>query len=138
MPRRDFFHDTVKHALSKEGWVITHDPYLLRFGGRKLYVDLGAERPIAAEKEGRKIAVEIKSFVGAAEITDLERALGQYLLYSFLLEREEADRTLFLAVDAEAYASLFNEADGRDLVTSRQIRLIVFDPEQEVILQWIQ
>ena len=58
--------------------------------------------------------------------------------YSFLLERDEADRQLFLAVDAEAYASLFNEADGRDLVTSRGIRLIVFDPEQEVILRWIE
>lgn len=138
MPRKDLFHETVKHALTREGWVITHDPYPLRFGARKLYVDLGAQRPIAAEKDGRKIAVEIKTFVGAAEITDLERALGQYLLYSFLLEREEPDRTLFLAVDAEAYASLFDEADGRDLVTSRGIRLIVFDPEQEVILRWIE
>ena len=138
MPRRDLFHDVVKRALILEGWVITHDPYPLRFGGRKLYVDLGAERPIAAEKDGRKIAVEIKSFVGAAEMTDLERALGQYLLYSFLLEREAADRSLFLAVDAEAYTSLFNEADGRDLLTSRGIRLIVFDPGQEVILRWIE
>ena len=76
--------------------------------------------------------------MGAAEITDLERALGQYLLYGFLLEKEEADRALFLAVDAEAYASLFNEADGRDLVTSRGIRLIVFDPAQEEILEWIE
>ena len=36
MPRRDLFHETVKRALVADGWVITHDPYLLRFGGRKL------------------------------------------------------------------------------------------------------
>jgi hypothetical protein len=138
MPRRDLFHDVVKNAMTKEGWVITHDPYLLRFGERRLFVDLGAEMPIAAEKDGRKIAVEVKTFAGAAEITDLERALGQYLLYSFLLEKKERDRALFLAIDEEAYSSLFSEADGRDLLASRQIRLMVFHPEQEVILQWIE
>jgi hypothetical protein len=138
MPKRDLFHDAVKNALVKEGWVITHDPYLLRFGERKLFVDLGAEMPIAAEKDGRKIAVEIKTFVGAAPITDLERALGQYLLYSYLLEKNEAERSLFLAVDSEAYASLFNVADGRDLIASRGIKLIVFHPIEEEILQWIE
>lgn len=138
MPRKDLFHDAVKNALIRDGWVITHDPYLLRFGNRKLYVDLGAEMPLAAEKDGRKVAVEIKTFAGPAEMTDLERALGQYLLYSFLLEKKEPDRTLFLAIDIEAYNSLFGEADGLDLLASRQIRLIVFHPEQEVILRWIE
>jgi XisH protein len=138
MPKRDLFHDVVKNAMIKDGWVITHDPYLLRFGERKLYVDIGAEMPIAAEKDGRKIAVEVKTFAGAAEITDLERALGQYLLYSFLLEKKDANRALFLAIDEEAYSSLFGEEDGRELLASRQIRLMVFHPEREVILQWIE
>ncbi len=29
---KDLFHDTVKRALQKEGWRITHDPYPLRYG----------------------------------------------------------------------------------------------------------
>jgi len=27
MAKKDAFHDAVKNALIKEGWVITHDPY---------------------------------------------------------------------------------------------------------------
>src|SRR5258708_33705788 len=62
MSRLDLYHDAVRHALEKDGWTITHDPLTLSVGGRDIYVDLGAEKPIAAEKEGRRIAVEIKSF----------------------------------------------------------------------------
>ncbi|WP_287356852.1 element excision factor XisH family protein, partial [Moorena sp. SIO3B2] len=27
---KDIFHNTVKIALQKDGWLITHDPYQLR------------------------------------------------------------------------------------------------------------
>jgi hypothetical protein len=77
MPARDIYHDAVKNALIKDGWTITDDPLHLRWGLKDLYVDLGAEKLFAAEKEGRKIAVEVKSFIGASEIYDLENALGQ-------------------------------------------------------------
>ncbi len=59
----------VRTALVKDGWTITHDPLVLPFGERSLRVDLGAQAPVAAERDGRKIAVEIKSFVGRSEIT---------------------------------------------------------------------
>ena len=42
MPAKDIYHDTVKNALIKDGWVITHDPLPLRWGSDLLYVDLGA------------------------------------------------------------------------------------------------
>jgi hypothetical protein len=48
MPARDILHDIVKEALIKDGWVITHDPFLVAFGIRKVYVDLDAERLLAA------------------------------------------------------------------------------------------
>ena len=54
---KDLFHNTVKIALQKDGWKITHDPYQLRYGVADVYIDLAAEEAIAAEKEGRKIAV---------------------------------------------------------------------------------
>lgn len=42
----------------KDGWAITHDPYTLPSDRRNLYVDLGAERLIGAERRGETIAVE--------------------------------------------------------------------------------
>lgn len=60
---RDVFHDQVKEALTKDGWEITHDPYPLTHLKRKMEIDLGAEKIIAAEKDSVKIAVEIKSFL---------------------------------------------------------------------------
>jgi hypothetical protein len=41
---------------------------LVYFEGVTVYADLAAERPIAAEKGGMKIAVEIKSFIGKSWI----------------------------------------------------------------------
>ena len=59
---KDIFHDAVKTALQKDGWQITHDPYRLRYGIADVYIDLAAEDAIAAEKEGRKIAVSCHAF----------------------------------------------------------------------------
>jgi hypothetical protein len=77
MPARDIYHNAVRNALIKDGWKITHDPYPLSFGFRDVFVDIGAERLIAAERGSEKIAVEIKTFLGASEIRDFELAVGQ-------------------------------------------------------------
>ena len=81
MPTRDIYHDAVRNALLKDGWQITHDPLVLKWGWKDLFIDLGAERLLAAEKDQQKIAVEIKSFTGPSDMADLERALGQYIVY---------------------------------------------------------
>ncbi len=60
---QNIYHDAVVRALIAEGWTITHDPLTLSYGGKDLFVDLGAERvTLAAEKTGQRIAVEIQSF----------------------------------------------------------------------------
>jgi XisH protein len=112
VPARDAYHHVVKRALEKDGWRVTHDPYLLPWKGRTVYVDLGAEI-LAAEKENRLIAVEIKSFLGHSETHDLEQALGQFVLYRFLLNRYEPKRGLYLAVPDFVLESLFDEPVGR-------------------------
>lgn len=76
MSAKDLFHDSVKTALEKEGWTITHDPLKFKYGEVNFQVDLGAEKLIAAEKAGEKIAVEIKSFLNPSAITDFYGALG--------------------------------------------------------------
>nr|WP_253188246.1 XisH family protein [Leptolyngbya sp. 'hensonii'] len=81
MPAKDIYHDTVKRALQKGGWTITHDPFPLQIGKKRLSADLGTERLISAERGLQKIVVEVKSFVGQSDVKDLEQALGQYVLY---------------------------------------------------------
>jgi hypothetical protein len=137
MPAKDIYHNTVKNALTKDGWTITHDPLRLQWGPQDLYVDLGAEYLLAAAQGERKIAVEIKSFVGPSLVTDLENALGQYILYHDIMAHVEPDRVLYLAVRRTVFLDLFAKPIGRVLLDNRRLNLIVFDPRREVIVQWI-
>lgn len=138
MPMKDIYHELVKQALMKDGWIITHDPLTLSFGKKNIYVDLGAEQLLAAEKEERKIAVEIKSFLSDSEIDDLEKAIGQYILYQNLLADDEPERVLYLAISKEAYEGIFSEPFINSLLKKQNIHLIIFDKIKEVILRWIQ
>ena len=113
MPAKDIYHDTVKNALIKDGWTIIHDPLRLRWGNNLLYVDLGAERLLTAEKENQKIAVEVKSFASPSNMADLENALGQYILYQNIIEEIEPDRTLYLAVHEEIFRPFLRSLWGR-------------------------
>ena len=138
MPVRDYYHDIVRNALKKDGWTITHDPYRLKLARKKnLYIDLGAERLIAAEKGLQKIAVEIKSFRSASEMKDLEEAVGQFVLYEHLLTRYEPERKLYLAVPEDVRESVFEEEAGLVLIEDKIIRLFTFDSNQEEVIKWI-
>ncbi len=91
MPAKDVFHDAVKQALQKEQWIITDDPLVVKFGKDKVLIDLGAERILAAEKAGEKMAVEIKSFLNESELFDDHAALGQFLNYRLVLQRTQPE-----------------------------------------------
>lgn len=137
MPAKDIYHDVVKNALLKDGWRITHDPLRLRWRKTDTYVDLGADKLLAAQKDRQKIAVEIKSFVGKSVVDDLEDAIGQYVLYEELLTRLEADRILYLAISQEAFHTAFEDALGEVLLESKRMKLLIFDILEEAILKWI-
>lgn len=134
---KDIFHNIVKKALIKENWVVTDDPLRLKVGVITFQVDLGAEKVIGAEKAGQKIAVEIKSFLNPSTITDFYNALGQFLSYRLALEKNESDRILYLAVPVDVYESFFKFDFTQSAIQSYQIFLIVYDPSQETITQWI-
>jgi hypothetical protein len=70
MPPQDIYHNTVRTAIEKDGWTITNAPLTLEIGERSLFVDLGAAKILAAEKQGRKIAVEVKSFLSVSPVHD--------------------------------------------------------------------
>lgn len=137
MPARDSYHDLVRRALERDGWTITHDPLHLKLRRRKLYVDLGAERLIAAEKGIRKIAIEIKTFSGPSDVRDLEDAVGQFVLYEHALRREDPDRSLYLAVSESVWRIVFDDALGEILIDDQVLRIVTFDPAKEEIVRWI-
>jgi len=137
VPAKDIYHDTVKRALQKDGWIITHDPFPLQIGRKRLSADLGAERLINAEKGTQKIVVEVKSFVGRSDVKDLEQALGQYILYRQVLNEMGIDRNLYLAISQPIFNSVFTIELGQVLLKNQIIKLIVFDAQSEAIVQWI-
>ena len=137
MPARDIYHFAVKNALLADGWTITHDPLALKIGTRDLYIDLGAERVLAAEKSAVKIAVEVKSFLGPSLINELERALGQFILYADVLSEREPERTLYLAVPRSFVDLVLEEPVGELLLRKGRLRVVLFDLQREEIVQWI-
>lgn len=140
MSRRDDLHVPVRRALEKEGWTITADPLALYFCDTRLKADVGAERHLAADNGEWKIAVEIKDFDGYSLTSDLQKMMGQILLYQWSLDELEPDRELFLAVSSAVYDEHIKEAQTLFSVIVERIgiNLIVFDRQQEVILQWIR
>ncbi len=137
MSAKDLFHKAVTNALIKEQWDVKDDPLVIQFGGVDLRIDLGAEKLVAAEKDGERIAVEIKSFLGPSVISDFHVALGQFLNYRLALEAQESDRTLYLAVPAETHTTFFHLPFVQLAVQRYQLKLIVYDAIQEEIIQWI-
>lgn len=138
MPRRDLFHDAVKNALIKDGWTITADPFRVEFGGMDFYVDLGAERLINAEKDGRKIAVEIKGFVSPSFVGEFHTAVGQFMNYRLALSQKEPEREIYLAVPEDIFDSFFETPFGLLAITEYQFKLLIYDEEKEVIIKWIE
>ncbi len=133
---KDKFHEAVKQALQKERWTITDDPLRFQYGNVNFQVDLALERIVAAEREGEKIAVEIKSFLNPSAITDFYPALGQFLSYRLGLSDTEPERALYLAVPLDAYETFFQLEFTQAAIQLYQIWLIVYDPVNEVIVQW--
>lgn len=136
MPSKDIFHQSVRTALEKDGWTITHDPLHLKVDDIEFFIDLGAERLLAAQKEGQRIAVEIKSFVGASEVTEFHLALGQTLNYRLALKKEDPKRVLYLAISQDTYQDFFSRQFIQDSLKEYQIKLLIFTFITKEIVLW--
>ena len=136
MAAKDAYHEAVVEALRKDRWKVTHDPLYLAVGGVEMYIDLGAEPLIAAEKDDQKIAVEVKSFLQPSTISEFHTAVGQFLNYRRALRATEPDRRLYLAVPLETYKGFFALPFIREGVEEFQLLLLVYDAEEKVISLW--
>ena len=101
-----------------------------------MYIDLGAEQLIVAEKEGKKIAVEIKSFVAVSAIYDFHLAIGQYRNDQLALRQEEPERALYLAVPEDASDRFFTLQCIQDALRYNEVWYLVYDGQAEVIVEW--
>lgn len=137
MSARDKIHDAVKTALIKDGWTITADPLRLEYGDFHLEVDLEAEKALEAEKDGTKIAVEIKSFLSPSTINDLKQALGSFNLYVVFLRNLKPQHRLWLAISDTTFEELFS-LEGIELIfEAYKIPLIIVDIKSEEVVKWI-
>lgn len=134
---KDAYHEIVRRALEKDGWIITHDPFTLKYKDLTVLADLGAEKVFVEGGIERKIVVEIKVFGGKSKTTDFEKAKGQYDLYLFALRKNQIDRVLFLAVSGNTYEETFLRPSIKEIVAEEKMNLLVFDSAKEEIIQWI-
>lgn len=135
---KDKYHDIVRRALEKDGWTITDDPLRIKAGFRTISIDLGAERLIGAEKNGEKIAVEIKTFEGPSELQDFYEALGKINFYALALEEKEPERILFLAIPNLAFETFFQETLTQVAIRRYGVKLVVYQIQEEKIITWIK
>jgi hypothetical protein len=136
MSVRDAFHDAVRHALEKDGWVITDDPLRLQIEEVELLIDLGAEQILAAERMGEKIAIEVKTFLQPSAMAGFHMALGQFLNYQEALQLDEPERTLYLAIPQQIHETFFARRFVQRIIQKYAIKLLVYNPTQEVIVLW--
>lgn len=135
---RDKIHAPVKEALIQEGWLITDDPLYIKVGTLTVFVDLAAEQIIGAEKDGERIAVEVKTFGNPSFMTALYEAVGKYAVYRKALKLDESDRILYLAMPEDVYDRYSKEPLFIGSLEDENINLILFETNIEKITRWIK
>jgi XisH protein len=136
MSARDLFHEAVKQALDKDGWVNVA-PLTLRYGTTKLEIDLGAEQVFVAQKNNVQVAIEVKSFAAASVVYEFHHAIGQYVHYRMALRRIQPDRLPYLALPNEIYERFFRMDFFCDSLEENQVRLLLVDANSEEVTQWL-
>ena len=138
MSAKDLYHNAVRKALEDDGWQITHDPLSIELDDFKYEIDLGADELVAAQKSGRKIAVEIKTFLAASWTSEFHTILGQFINYRYALEEKNSDRILYLAVPVDAFEEFFQLRFIQKVVREQRMKLVVYSAKRKEIVAWIE
>lgn len=138
MPAKDIFHKTVKNALIKDGWVILRENFRIEVDDESLamFIDLAAEELIGAEKNGRTIAVEVKSFQGESKLYQFHAALGQFLNLRSAIRDLWPDWIVYLAVEQDIDSNFFSFRFIQNRIEEHDIKLIIFDADNQEIVSW--
>jgi hypothetical protein len=135
---KDKIHTPFKEALIQDGWLITDDPLYIKVGNLTVFIDLGAEPVLFAEKEDERIAVEVKTFGNPSFMTALYEAVGKYTVYRKALKLDESDRVLYLAMPEDVYDRYAKEPLFIGSLEDTNINLILFETTIEKITRWIK
>jgi XisH protein len=131
---KDFFHNTVRRALAKDGWTITHDPLKVVVGSDYMLIDLAGERLFLAERDAQYIAVEVKGLGDGSEVNSFHAVIGQYLHYRLALREKHAQYRLYLAIPEEVYLSFYQRKFVQLSLKEHQVAVLVYDIQSEVII----
>ena len=102
----------------------------------RVEMDLLLEKTEANNSKTR-IVVEVKNFREKSEyVSELQKSIGQYLLYRDVLEKQGYEYPLYLAVPITAYADFLNFDLIQKLFQKHQILLLLFNPQELTLLQW--
>ncbi len=63
--------------------------------------------------------------------------MGQFLNYRDALDKIEPERQVYLAVRVPIYETFFQRKFITSAVAKYQLRLIIYDVQEEVIRQWL-
>lgn len=134
MPAKDRYHDTVVRALQKDGWIIEAEQVIVIIENRWLWIDIG----VIKADENRSVLVEVKGFQNMpSPVEYLASAVGKYVLYRAVLDFLQIETQLYMAVPVEAFNGILSEEIGQQVIQRANIHLVVFDPYEEAIAQWI-
>jgi len=134
LPAKDYYHDTVKRALLKDGWTITAEQVKIIVEGRNLFIDM----EIAHVSRGLVALIEVKELEEVpSPVEALASALGKYFLYRWALDDAGENTPLFLAVSQATYYGILSEKLGAMSIEHGNVPLLVFDPEREEIVKWL-
>lgn len=126
MPQQDAYHNSVRKALEKDGWIVTHDPFTIQLEDVKFYVDLAAEKIIETDEENRKVAIEIKVFGGLSFLNEFEKAVGQYLIYKQFLGDLFPERIFFWQFRNDVFEESFSLPSIKAVVSKQEIKTACF------------
>ena len=119
----------LKDALVKDGWQVKPKALLLRDTGYQFLID------VDAEKDGKRVAIEVKSWLSESFNQDWYMAFGQYLTYQGALHVEAPEYELYLAVPEDIYYKHFNTFI-LSLVKANSVKIVIFDTNTNTVAAW--
>jgi hypothetical protein len=110
----------------------------MKVGQIPVHIDLGAEKIIGAERNGEKIAIEIKTFGLASFITALYEAIGKYIIYRIALEQMKSDRVLYLAMPEKVYTKFCKEPLVKEAFDQYHFKILLYKTDTKEQIEWVK
>lgn len=100
---------------------------------RRLWIDIRASK----DSENLVVLIEVKGFETPSPVEYLASATGKYSLYQAALDYLNIELPLYMAVPLAAYRGILSEEIGKQTLKHSRVKLLVFDPDHEEVVEWI-